>query len=263
MAIPYWHVDAFTDRPFAGNQAAVMRLDAWLANDVLQSIGAEHNFAETAFLVPASDGDADWELRWFTPKSEVELCGHGTLASGHVMLGNEPGRDAVRFRTRHAGMLEVRRADRGYELALPAIATTPAEFPEAVRALQAQPRETWRSPAGYAIFRYDSEDEIRALTPDLRALAALGSDQFIVTARGRETDAVSRVFVPGAGIDEDSVTGSAHAALTPFWAAQLGRERFSAFQASPRGGRLSCRLDGHRVWLGGECMTVVEGSFFL
>ena len=263
MKIPYWHLDAFTDGPFTGNQAAVMRLEAWPMTDVLQSIAAEHNFADTAFLVPASDGHADWDLRWFTPKREVELCGHATLASGHAMLTNDPGRYTVRFSTRYAGMLEVRRADRGYEMALPAIAVSPAELPEAVQSLRAQPRETWRSPAGYAIFCYGSEEDVRALKPDLQALAALGSDQFIVTARGRDTDVVSRVFIPGAGIDEDSVTGSAHAALTPFWAAKLGRERFSAFQASPRGGRLSCRLDGDRVWLGGECTTVVEGSFFL
>ncbi|MBW8754618.1 MAG: PhzF family phenazine biosynthesis protein, partial [Sphingomonadales bacterium] len=110
---------------------------------------------------------------------------------------------------------------------------------------------------------YDSEMQIRALAPDMRALAALGGEQFIVTAPGAETDVVSRVFVPGAGIDEDSVTGSAHAVLAPFWAARLGRDRFTAFQASARGGRLSCRLDGHRAWLGGDCVTVVEGTFFL
>lgn len=205
---------------------------------------AEHNFADTAFLMSASGGDADWNLRWFTPTCEVKLCGHATLASGHVILGIEPERDAVRFRTRHAGVVEVRRAERGYELALPTIATVSSDFPEALHALQSPPREVWRSPAGYAIFRYDSEEQIRAIKPNMRALAALGPDQVIVTATGNATDVVSRVFVPGAGIDEDSVTGSAHAALTPFWAVRLGRNQFSAFQASSRSGRLSCRLDG-------------------
>jgi PhzF family phenazine biosynthesis protein len=263
MMTPYWHVDAFANRSFAGNQAAVMILDAWPENEVLQKIAAEHNFADTAFLMPRSGGHADWDLRWFTPTCEVKLCGHATLASGHVILGIEPERDAVRFRTRHAGVIEVRRAKRGYELALPAIATMSGGFPEALHALRSLPCEVWRSPAGYAIFRYDSEEQIRAIKPDMRELAALGPDQFIVTATGSATDVVSRVFVPGAGIDEDSATGSAHAALTPFWAARLGRNQFSAFQASPRGGHLSCRLDGDRVWLGGECVTVVEGQFLL
>jgi predicted PhzF superfamily epimerase YddE/YHI9 len=261
--LPYWHVDAFAARPFVGNQAAVMTLDAWLEDEVLQAIGAENNFAETAFVVPDATGVADWELRWFTPAIEVALCGHATLAAGHVLLGLEPERDAVRFRTRKAGVLEVRRQAQGYELALPAIATSPGAFPEAVAALQASPREIWRSPDRYSVLLYDGEDEVRALAPDMRALAALGDEQFIATAAGRETDVVSRVFVPGGGVDEDSVTGSAHAVLTPFWAAKLGRARFTAFQASARGGRLTCRLDGDRAWLGGECVTVVAGTFFL
>ena len=160
-------------------------------------------------------------------------------------------------------MLEVRRLDRGYELALPAIATEPGEMPEAVTALGAAPREVWRSPARYNVFLYASAEAVRALRPDFAALAALGDEQFIATAPGSETDVVSRVFVPGAGVDEDSVTGSAHAVLTPFWTARLGRQRFTAFQASARGGRVDCRLDGERAWLGGRCVTVVEGRFFL
>jgi PhzF family phenazine biosynthesis protein len=262
--IAYWHVDAFAAQPFAGNQAAVMRLDdGWLDDAVLQAIAAENLFAETAFVVPDESEEADWELRWFTPQVEVRLCGHATLASGHVLLGLEPARDTVRFRTRKAGVLEVRRLGQGYELALPAIATERGDFTAAAEALGAAPREVWRSPDRYNVFLYASEEEVRMLAPDMLALAQLGNQQFIVTAPGAETDVVSRVFVPGAGIDEDSVTGSAHAVLTPFWAAKLGREQFTAFQASARGGRLSCRLDGDRAWLGGECVTVVEGTFFL
>jgi predicted PhzF superfamily epimerase YddE/YHI9 len=256
-------VDAFAARPFAGNQAAVMKLDTWLEDGVLQAIGAENMFAETAFVVPDASGAADWELRWFTPEAEVALCGHATLAAGHVLLGLDPALDRVRFRIGQGRVLEVRRLEQGYELALPAIPTAPGAFPEAVAALGAAPRETWRSPDRYAVFLYDGEDQVRGLRPDMRALAVLGDDQFIVTAPGADTDVVSRVFVPGAGIDEDSVTGSAHAVLTPLWAAKLGRERFTAFQASARGGHLSCRLDGERVWLGGNCVTVVEGSFAL
>lgn len=261
-AIPYWHVDAFADRPFGGNQAAVMVLDHWLPDDVLLAIGAENLFAETAFVVRDASGAADWELRWFTPTSEVRLCGHATLASGHVLLVRDGG-ERVTFRTRQAGVLEVRRSDAGYELALPAIPTTPGAWPEAVRLLGAEPLEVWRNPDRYTLFVYPDEAAVRALEPDLRALAALGNEQFICTAPGTASDVVSRVFVPGGGVDEDSVTGSAHAVLTPYWAARLGRDAFSAHQASERGGDLACRLDGERVWLGGPCVTVVEGVFYL
>ena len=260
--IPYWHVDAFASQPFAGNQAAVMPLDAWLPDETLQAIGEENNFAETAFVVPDSSGEADWELRWFTPACEIRLCGHATLASGHVLLERDGG-DRVTFRTRQAGVLEVRRLPGGgYELALPSIPTAPGEWEEAASLLGARPLEVWRSPDRYNVFLFDSEETVRALRPDMKGLAALGDDQFICTAPGNSTDVVSRVFVPGAGVDEDSVTGSAHAVLTPFWAAQLGRDRFTAHQASARGGDLVCRLDGDRAWLGGECVTVVEGTFY-
>lgn len=262
MKLAYWHVDAFADRPFAGNQAAVMPLDEWLPDHVLQAIGEENNFAETAFVVRDESGAADWELRWFTPACEIRLCGHATLASGHVLLGRDGG-ERVTFRTRKAGVLEVRRSDAGYELALPAITTERSDWPEAVALLGARPQEIWRSPDRYGIYLFGSEDEIRALAPDLRGLGALGDDQFICTAPGREADVVSRVFVPGGGVDEDSVTGSAHAALTPFWAARLGRESFTAHQASRRGGDLACRLEGDKAWLGGPCVTVVEGTFRL
>jgi predicted PhzF superfamily epimerase YddE/YHI9 len=263
VKIPYWHVDAFASRPFAGNQAAVMPLDEWLPDEVLQSIGEENNFAETAFVVRDQTGAADWELRWFTPALEIRLCGHATLAAGHVLLQRDGG-ERVTFRTRKAGILEVRRmAGSSYELALPVIPTEPGDWPEAVVALGDMPQEVWRSPDRYTIFRYAHEVEVRELEPDFKALAMLGDDQFICTAYGERTDVVSRVFVPGAGVDEDSVTGSAHAALTPFWAAKLGRNGFTAHQASHRGGDLSCRLDGQQAWLGGQCVTVVEGNFYL
>ncbi len=270
MKLPYWHVDAFADRPFAGNQAAVMPLDAWLPDATLQAIGEENNFAETAFVVRDQTGAADWELRWFTPTNEIRLCGHATLASGHVLLEHAHGfggGERVTFRTRKAGNLEVRRQGAGYELALPAILTERGEFAEAVALIGATPVEVWLSPDRYGIYLFASESEVRALDPDLRGLGALGDHQFICTAPGEVFDVVSRVFVPGGGVDEDSVTGSAHAALTAFWAARLGRDSFTAHQASRRGGNLTCRLarepDGDRAWLGGPCVTVVEGSFYL
>lgn len=264
--IPYWHVDAFASRPFGGNQAAVMVLDEWLPDDVLVAIGAENLFAETAFLVRDATGAADWELRWCTPTYEIALCGHATLASGHVLLERANGfggGERVTFRTRKAGILEVVRAGLGYELALPAIATAPGDYPEAVALLGATPLEVWRNDSRYNVFLFENEAQIRALDPDIRGLGALGNDQFICTAPGDTTDIVSRVFVPGGGVDEDSVTGSAHAVLTPYWARRLGRTSFTAHQASARGGDLTLRLDGDRAWLGGPCVTVVEGRFYL
>lgn len=259
--VPYWHVDAFASQPFTGNQAAVMILDDWPEDDVLRRIGNENNFAETAFLVRDHSGDSDWELRWFTPTDEIRLCGHATLASGHVLLGLDPTRDSIRFRTRKAGVLEVRRAGALLEVGLPAIPTEPASLPEAVAALGAEPVETFRNPDRYNLFVYRDAAQVLAMTPDLKALAGLGDDSFTVTAPGLKTDVVSRVFVPGAGVDEDSVTGSAHAVLTPYWTRRLGRERFTAQQASARGGYLECRIDGDRVWLAGASVTIVEGRF--
>lgn len=262
MKLPYWHVDAFATRTFGGNQAAVMPLEQWLADETLLAIAAENLFAETAFVVRDASGATDWELRWFTPTEEVRLCGHATLASGHVLLTRDGG-ERVTFRTRSVGALEVRGAAGGYELALPAIPTERSSWPEAVALLGAEPQEVWLNPQGYGIYLFENEAAVRALQPDLRGLGALGNDQFICTAPGARTDIVSRVFVPGGGVDEDSFTGSAHAVLAPFWSARLGRDELTAHQASVRGADAQCRLDGERVWLTGGCVTVVEGSFYL
>jgi len=258
-------VDAFADRPFRGNPAAVMPLAGWLDDATLQAIAAENNLAETAFLVPDASGEADHELRWFTPAVEVALCGHATLASGHVLLTDDPARDAVRFRTRKAGVLTVRRQEAGYALDLPAWAPAPHALPEAAAAMGRAPVETlWRA-GDYSVLVYANEAEVRALTPDFRALRALGDTLFIATAPGGASgaDVVSRVFAPAAGIDEDPVTGSAHSILTPYWTKRLARDRFSAFQASARGGRIDCALAGDRAILGGDCVTVIEGAMRL
>lgn len=249
-------VDAFADRPFTGNPAAVMPLDAWLPDEILQAIAMENNLAETAFTIPADGGDADYELRWFTPATEVVMCGHATLASGHVLLAGEK----VRFRTRNAGILEVSRDGDGYAMSLPAWAPVPRPLPDVVAALGCAPLETLWHPQRYAVALLENEAQVRAVEPDFRALARQGDLLTIVTARGDHTDIVSRAFAPGAGIDEDPVTGSAHAVLTPYWAGRLGRSPFTAYQASRRGGHVACRLDGDRVILGGKCVTVMEGS---
>lgn len=261
--LPYFHVDAFADRPFTGNQAAVMPLESWLDVSVLQAIGEENNFAETAFYLRDASGAADYELRWFTPSVEIALCGHATLASGHIILSQDPERQQVTFRTRKAGILTVKRDGDGYALDLPAYAPAAKEMPEIVALVGGSPVETQFHEGRYHVLRYKNADEVLALKPDLKALAALGNAQFICTAPGKDTDVLSRVFVPGGGVDEDSVTGSAHAVLTPFWARQLGRDSFTAYQASQRGGYVNCRRDGDRAWLSGECATVVEGVFRL
>ena len=261
--LPYYHVDAFADHPFTGNQAAVMPLTHWLDDNVLQAIGEENNFAETAFYVPDETGAADYELRWFTPSVEIRLCGHATLASGHIILSENPALDRVTFRTRKAGVLEVRREGGGYAVALPAIHTEQVDNPEMMAAMGGKPLTMRSNPDSYNMFVYATAAEILALKPDMKRLAVLGDDSFTATAPGEGTDIVSRVFVPGAGVDEDSVTGSAHAVLTPYWAKRLGRDSFTAYQASARGGYLGCRLDGERVWLSGHCFTVVKGLFRL
>ena len=249
-------VDAFADRPFTGNSAAVMPLDAWLPDEMLQAIAMENNLSETAFTVPGEDPDVDYELRWFTPTVEVALCGHATLASGHVLMGD---RDRVRFRTRRSGMLEVAKAPDGYAMSLPAWKAEPKDLPQVLAALGCEARETLWYPGGYALIVVDSEADVLALKPDFRALAAQGDILTIVTAPGSETDMVSRVFAAGAGIDEDPVTGSAHCISVPYWAERLGRNDLTAWQASARGGHLTARLEGDRVILGARCVTVIEG----
>jgi PhzF family phenazine biosynthesis protein len=260
-ALRFVQVDAFADAPFTGNPAAVMPLEAWLPDETMQAIAMENNLSETAFTVPAS-GDADYELRWFTPTTEVALCGHATLASGHVLIDG----DSVRFRTRKAGVLEVRRDGEALMLDLPVTLVKRAQDDTLLDALKTPEAEVFLSYQGAeatAIVLLEDADAVRACAPDMVKLRGIDL-MAIVTAPGDgDVDVVSRVFVPAWGVDEDPVTGSAHAALAPFWAERLGRESFSAFQASARGGRIECRLAGERVILGGRCVTVIEGNFRL
>lgn len=264
MKLPFTQVDAFADRPFTGNPAAVMPLETWLADELLQAIAAENNLSETAFILPDPGVEADYELRWFTPAVEVKLCGHATLASGHVVLSADPRRDTVKFRTRDAGILEVSRDGAGYKLSLPTYVAEPKPLSSIVAELGLDSAvETLWHPAGYGLVVVENAATVRGLKPDFRALAAEGDVLTIVTAPGEDTDVISRVFACGAGIDEDPVTGSAHAVLTPYWTKRLGRGSFTAYQASERGGRVSCRLDGDRAVLGGRCVSVIEGVFSL
>ncbi|MGH6616061.1 PhzF family phenazine biosynthesis protein [Sphingomonas sp.] len=263
MRLPFAQIDAFAAQAFQGNPAAVMPLAAWLDDDVLQAIAVENNLSETAYIVPDDSGAADFELRWFTPGAEIALCGHATLASGHFVLSSDSSIERVRFRTRQAGILEVVREGDGYAVALPAWVPAPKDMAGIVAALGVTPVETLWHDKGYALVILADEAAVRGIAPDLRALAAAGQLIAIVSAPGAAIDVVSRVFTPAYAIDEDPVTGSAHAVMTPYWTKRLGRDSFTAYQASARGGYLTCRLDGDRAILGGKCTTVIEGTFFL
>ncbi|VVT03974.1 PhzF family phenazine biosynthesis protein [Erythrobacter sp. EC-HK427] len=263
IAVPYWHIDAFADRLYGGNQAAVVILDAWPADEVMRDIAAENLFAETAFLLKDTSGAADWELRWFTPTSEVKMCGHATLASGHAVLTHD-GSEKVTFRTRNAGILEVARDAAGYALSLPAGRVEERAMPDLLAALGVTGTvfDTVEGVEETAIILLEDEAAVLAAAPDMAALGAIDR-MAICTAPGIATDVVSRVFVPAWGVPEDSVTGAAHAALTPFWCDRLGRESFTAYQASERGGHLRCTRAGERAILSGQCVTVAEGRFYV
>ena len=254
--LPFFQVDAFASRPFEGNPAAVIPLDAWLPDEVMQAIAAENNLSETAFTVKRSDSEADYDLRWFTPTVEVNLCGHATLASAHVLLTGE----AIRFSTR-SGILTVTRDGDLLRLDLPAYKVEPGEEPGLLEALGVSgPSFLGSHGNGSAIVLLGDEAAVRAVAPDFAALSLIDR-LVIVTAPGDRTAIASRVFAAYHGIDEDPVTGSAHAALVPFWAARLDRHRFTALQASRRSGDLDCEHRGDRVILGGTCVTVIEGYF--
>jgi PhzF family phenazine biosynthesis protein len=258
--LPFFQVDAFAQGPFTGNPAAVMPLDHWLGDEVMQAIAAENNLSETAFTVPSEGGEADYDLRWFTPTMEVPLCGHATLAAAHILLKGAE----VRFATQ-SGILAVKRDNEDetlLKLDLPAARLSEVSEPQVCEALGLSERPLWLADGcnDSIIVPVESEDEVRATAPDFAALGQIHR-MAIVTAPGDNQDIVSRVFVPYAGIDEDPVTGSAHAALVPFWANRLSRDRFTALQASKRTGLLDCELRGDRVILGGHAVTVIEGHF--
>lgn len=255
--LPFFQVDAFAEAPFTGNPAAVMPLLEWLPDDVMQAIAAENNLSETAFTVPSDRDDADYDLRWFTPTVEVELCGHATLASGHVLIHG----DKVRFATR-SGILTVTRKDDMLMLNLPAARLREAREPALCQALGLPDVPVWLAEGSNdsVIIPLADEAAVRAVSPDFAALRTIRRMP-IVTAPGDEHAIASRVFVSYCGIDEDPVTGAAHAALVPFWAERLGRTHFTALQASKRTGILHCEHRGDRVILGGHCVTVIEGHF--
>jgi PhzF family phenazine biosynthesis protein len=257
--LPFFQVDAFADRPLTGNPAAVMPLERWLDDTVMQAIAAENNLSETAFTVPSALDEADFDLRWFTPAAEVELCGHATLAAAHVLMTAS----TVRFATKSGTLIVSRNGDQ-LDLDMRAANLTQVDEPELCVALGLPNSPVWLAD-GYndaAIIEVANEAAVRAIRPDFAALGQIRR-MAVVTARGEDHDIASRVFVPYLGIDEDPVTGSAHAALVPYWTTRLGRGEFTALQASARGGVLHCRAEGGRAILGGHCHTVIVGQFQL
>jgi len=254
-------VDAFTPTPFAGNPAAVCVLQAPQPEQWMRHVAREMNLSETAFLVPQNGG---FHLRWLTPAVEVDLCGHATLASAHVLWqdGHLPGGRQARFHTR-SGLLTADRRGDWIEMDFPAKQAVPAEAPgELLPALGVgAARYVGRNVFDYLV-EVDSEEVLRGLAPDHSKLRKLPVRGIIVTARGAqgEFDFVSRFFAPGSGIDEDPVTGSAHTALAPYWAGQLGKAEMTGYQASPRGGVVKVRMEGDRVILGGQAITVMTGE---
>ena len=257
MKLRLFQVDAFASRVFAGNPAAVVPLERWLGDATLQAIATENNLSETAFFV---GGKGDYHIRWMTPSDEVDLCGHATLASAWVVFNElEKGRTEVSFRSQ-SGPLRVTADGDRLALDFPSRPPEPADATrEALaRALGARPTAALASRDYLAVF--GSEDEVRALEPDMVAVAALDRMAVIATAPGGDCDFVSRFFVPSMGIPEDPVTGSAHCTLVPYWAKRLGKASLFARQVSARGGELWCEARGERVAIAGRCAKYLEGT---
>jgi PhzF family phenazine biosynthesis protein len=261
MKLPIYQIDAFAARVFAGNPAAVCPLEAWLPDQAMQSIAAENNLAETAFFV---GGNGDYTIRWFTPAIEVDLCGHATLASAHVVMTHlEPGRSHVRFKTLQAGDLTVDREGELYVLDFPSWPPKPVITPPALEQAFAARIDQVLAARDYLCILRDAR-AVRALKPDMMALRRL--DRAVIASApgpdidGAACDFVSRFFAPAAGIDEDPVTGSAHCILAPYWAQRLGKNQLTAHQVSQRGGELQLELKGDRVRIGGRVVPYLQGT---
>ena len=259
MELRIFQVDAFTDRLFSGNPAAVCPLDSWLPERTMQAIAMENNLSETAFIVREEQG---WRIRWFTPTTEVKLCGHATLAAAFVYFRHiAPDTDEVTFDSL-SGALSVRRHGEQLTLDFPLQRAEPVSPPALLgQALGTEPLEVHA--AGDWLVLLENEEAVRRLAPDMALLKRLDCRGVIVTAPGNECDFVSRFFAPRCGIDEDPVTGSAHTLLTPFWAGRLGCEKLHARQLSARGGELHCELKGERVFISGRVVPYLTGTIVI
>jgi PhzF family phenazine biosynthesis protein len=256
-----YQVDAFASELFSGNPAGVCILEKWLPDHLMQSVAAENNLAETAFAVPSAE---DYEIRWFTPETEVALCGHATLATAHVLFNIlDPVPDSIRFQSRQRGMLEVSKSGDWLVLDFPSDPPGEVEMPEGLAAaLGGTPQSCWKGLTDYMVV-YGTEEEIRKLSPNFHLLNQIPARGVIATSPGREFDFVSRFFAPLCGVPEDPVTGSAHTTLTPYWARILGKTRLNAAQLSSREGMLRCELLGDRVKIAGRAITYMKAELYL
>ncbi len=256
-----YQVDAFTSKLFGGNPAAVCILDKWLPDETMQQIACENRLSETAFSVPSQ---GKYTIRWFTPDLEVELCGHATLATAHVLFEHLAfqGKE-IEFFSPHSGSLKVEKTEEGLVLDFPADVVEEIRIPyDVVKTLHASPVKAFRGKTDF-MFVFAGRSEVEKMKPDFKLLAEMGGRGVIVTAPGVDVDFVSRFFAPQTGINEDPVTGSAHTTLTPFWSATLGRKKLKALQVSKRGGELICEDLGDRVKIAGRAVTYMEGEIFI
>jgi PhzF family phenazine biosynthesis protein len=256
-----YQIDAFADQVFSGNPAAVCPLEEWLSDEVLQNIAMENNLAETAFYVKQGD---QYQIRWFTPTVEVDLCGHATLATAYVLFNHENhGGDTITFYSPRSGNLTVTKNGDMLTLNFPTDLIEPVELDEElISGLNLKPRLGLKGKTDYLLI-YDKEEDIRNLTPDFNLLSKVNARGIIVTAKGEEVDFVSRFFGPQVGINEDPVTGSAHTSLTPYWAKQLGKSELTAMQLSARKGYLECKHLNDRVEISGKGKLYLSGEIFL
>lgn len=262
MPIAIFHVDAFTANPFAGNPAAVCPLVEWLDDKVLLSVAAENNLSETAYFVPRGN---HYELRWFTPRCEVKLCGHATLASGFVLMQVlAPGLKSVRFETRYSGALTVSRDSNLFAMDFPSLTPWPCAAPPAALTdgLGKTPDRVLQIEDNYFAV-YQNEQVVRSIRPDLKLLEELHPAGVAITAPGRNADFVSRYFAPSYGIPEDPVTGSTHCSLAPYWAQRLGKRTLHARQVSERGGEIWCEVKEQRVILKGDAVLTLRGELLI
>lgn len=261
MTLPIYQADAFTNQLFGGNPAAVCPLTKWLPDETMQKIALENNLAETAFFVKTDEG---FHLRWFTPELEIDLCGHATLATSHIIF-TEMGydKDVIHFTTQQAGTLIVTRQGDKYTLDFPSRPPYDCEIPAGlVEALGGKtPLHALRSRDYFLV--YENEDDIVNMVPDHAFLAKIDAIGVIVTSRGKEVDFVSRFFAPAASVPEDPVTGSAHCNLIPYWAEQLGKNELQAYQLSARKGELWCEFKGDRVLMSGNAVTYLKGEIYI
>ncbi len=262
MNLTIYQVDAFTKQVFAGNPAAVCPLTEWLADDVMQRIALENNLSETAFFVKK---DGVYEIRWFTPTIEIDLCGHATLASAFVIFNYLGETESViKLHSHRSGDLSVEKQGDRFVLDFPSYPVAECELPDgAAEAVGATPAKSFEAQGNMLFLLLASETEIKSLQPDMSALSKLKYDEVIVTTRGDASDFVSRMFAPRIGIPEDPVTGAIHCSLIPYWAEQLGKEKLYARQISARGGELFCELNGDRVKIGGNATLYLKGEIYV